>query len=174
MSHTERTLPAQTDDTPPAEADYRLIELFFFAYRDFIADADAVLGKLGFGRAHHRVLHFTARQPGLSVAELLDILKITKQSLGPVLRELVEGGYLETRPGERDRRTRHLHPTQKGLNLSIDLTRIQSRRLERALDHLASVHGGDRAAAEEFLSGMLEPEERLFVAEWHGTRNAAP
>ena len=65
-----------------------LIELLFFAYRDFVSDPDQLLDKLGFGRAHHRVLHFVNRNPGMKVAELLDVLKITKQSLGRVLDEL--------------------------------------------------------------------------------------
>ena len=160
----------ELDETAPDEADFRLIELFFFAYRDFIADPDAVLADLGFGRAHHRVLHFVARQPGLTVTELRDILKITKQSLAPVMRQLVDGGYLETHPGERDRRQRHLHATQKGLNLSVQLTRIQSRRLDAALDHLGALHSGGREAAETFLLGMLEPSERDFVARWHGSK----
>ena len=68
---------------------YDLIELFFFAYRDFVGDADRLLETYRFGRAHHRVLHFVSRQPGLTIAELLDILKITKQSLNRVLKELV-------------------------------------------------------------------------------------
>ena len=55
-----------------------LIELLFFAYRDFIADPDAILAELDFGRAHHRVLHFVDRKPGLTVAELLEFLGITK------------------------------------------------------------------------------------------------
>ena len=57
------------------------IELMFFAYRDFIADPDALLAAHDFGRAHHRVLHFVASNPGISIADLLDILRITKQSL---------------------------------------------------------------------------------------------
>ena len=69
-----------------------LIELLFFAYRDFVGDPDEVLIKLGFGRAHHRVLHFVNRNPGMKVAELLDILKITKQSLGRVLKQLIDDG----------------------------------------------------------------------------------
>ena len=67
---------------PADELHFDLIELLFFAYRDFVSDPDEVLAKLGFGRAHHRVLHFVNRNPGMKVAELLDVLKITKQSLG--------------------------------------------------------------------------------------------
>src|ERR1700759_2391691 len=78
---------------------FDLIELLFFAYRDFVGDADRLLETFGFGRAHHRVLHFVARQPGLTVAELLDILKITKQSLNRVLKELITENFIEARPG---------------------------------------------------------------------------
>src|ERR1700748_444100 len=77
--------------TSHVEAPYDLIELIFFAYRDFVGEADLVLASYGFGRAHHRVLHFVDRLPGLTIAELLDILRITKQSLNRVLRDLLEG-----------------------------------------------------------------------------------
>src|ERR1700687_764219 len=86
-----------------------LIELLFFAYRDFVGDPDEVLAKLGFGRAHHRVLHFVNRNPGIKVADLLDILKITKQSLGRVLKQLIDHGYVVQRAGANDRRQRLLH-----------------------------------------------------------------
>src|SRR5580698_2075111 len=78
---------------------YDLIELFFFAYRDFVGDADRLLLTYGFGRAHHRVLHFVSRQPGLTIAELLDILRITKQSLNRVLKELIAESFIEARAG---------------------------------------------------------------------------
>src|SRR3712207_4299541 len=74
---------------------YDLIELFFFAYRDFVSDPDRILDEYGFGRAHHRVLHFVSRNPGLTIAELLDILRITKQSLNRVLKELIEKDFIE-------------------------------------------------------------------------------
>jgi DNA-binding MarR family transcriptional regulator len=82
-----------------AEPCWDLIELLFFAYRDFVGDADEVLAKLGFGRAHHRVLHFVNRNPGMKVAELLDVLRITKQSLGRVLKQLIDEGYVAQREG---------------------------------------------------------------------------
>ena len=71
-----------------------LVELFFFAYRDFVGDADRLLENYGFGRAHHRVLHFVSRRPGLTIAALLDILKITKQSLNRVLKQLLDAGFV--------------------------------------------------------------------------------
>ena len=142
------------------DLDLMMVELFFFAYRDFIADADALLADYNFGRAHHRVLHFTNHHPGLSVAELLDILRITKQSLGPVLRQLVDAGLLAQKAGPQDRRQRLLYPTQKGRNLSLKLTDMQSQRIRSALSPLGS---RDRKAIEAFLMGMVEPVERDFV-----------
>ncbi len=102
--------------TPQSLVD--LIELLFFAYRDFVADPDELLAPIGFGRAHHRVIHFVNRHPGMRVTELLDILRITKQSLGRVLRELVDEGFVESRAGSSDRRQRLLYPTPKGEGLA--------------------------------------------------------
>ncbi len=80
------------------------VELFFFAYRDFVSDPDRILEEFGFGRAHHRVIHFVGRNPNIRVANLLNILKITKQSLGRVLKQLVDEGYIEQKAGTKDRR----------------------------------------------------------------------
>ncbi len=121
---------------------YDLIELFFFAYRDFVGDADRLLLRYNFGRAHHRVLHFVDRRPGLAVAELLDLLKITKQSLSRVLKDLLDQYYLEQRPGLSDRRQRLLHPTEKGRALALELAQLQSRRFARAMESLPA----DRAS----------------------------
>jgi transcription initiation factor IIE alpha subunit len=78
---------------------YDLIELLFFAYRDFTGDPDDVLAEYDFGRAHHRVLHFVERNPGIMVTDLLAILRITKQSLGRVLKQLVDADIIEQREG---------------------------------------------------------------------------
>src|ERR1700719_3919266 len=110
-----------------------LIELLFFAYRDFVGDPDEVQAKLGFGRAHHRVLHFINRHPGMKVADLLELLRITKQSLGRVLRELVEQGYVVQKAGDNDRRQRLLQVTPKGEALAMRLARLQTTRVLRAL-----------------------------------------
>src|SRR6202011_5443885 len=106
-----------------------VIELLFFAYRDFVGDPDEVLAKFGFGRAHHRVLHFVNRHPGMKVADLLELLRITKQSLGRVLRELVEQGYVVQKAGENDRRQRLLQVTPKGEALAMRLAKLQTERL---------------------------------------------
>jgi DNA-binding MarR family transcriptional regulator len=151
---------------------YDLIELFFFAYRDFTADADRQLEALQFGRAHHRVLHFVYRNPGLTVAALLDILRITKQSLNRVMKDLTDGGFIEVRAGVSDRRRRLLHATAEGRRLALDLARLHSERFERALGPLpASV----RQEAVAFLLGMIDARERPRVEElvW-GAPSEAP
>ena len=90
---------AAAEGVAAREPYWDLIELLFFAYRDFVSDPDQLLDKLGFGRAHHRVLHFVNRNPGMKVAELLDVLKITKQSLGRVLKQLIDEGYVVQKEG---------------------------------------------------------------------------
>lgn len=108
-------------------------ELLFFAYRDFTAGPDAVLEQYGFGRAHHRVLHFVFRNPGLRVAQLLDILKITKQSLARVLKQLIDTGFIVQKAGPQDRRERHLFVTDTGKALAEKLTNLQVKKLDHAL-----------------------------------------
>jgi DNA-binding MarR family transcriptional regulator len=140
---------------------FDLIELLFFAYRDFVGDPDRLLESIGFGRAHHRVLHFVDRQPGLTIAELLDILRITKQSLSRVLKELLDQDYVEQRAGVSDRRQRVLFPTAKGRKLAQDLADLQTARFVRALSPMGSEA---RAHAIEFLLNMIDPAEREKVA----------
>lgn len=108
------------------------IELLFFAYRDFTAEADAVLATKKFGRAHHRVIYFVGQYPGMSVSDLLDILAITKQSLSRVLRQLVDDGYIAQAPGKSDRRQRLLSLTDKGRDLEQTLTSEQRARIAAA------------------------------------------
>ena len=135
--------------------DFDVIELLFFAYRDFTSDPDAMLAGLGFGRAHHRVLHFVNRQPGMTVADLLDTLKITKQSLARVLKQLIRAGYVHQVIGPEDRRQRRLYPTRRGRELALALATPQSRRIARAL---AKSGPDTRAAVEAFLRGMIDPQ----------------
>ena len=138
-----------------------LIELLFFAYRDFISDPDAALLSYGFGRAHHRVIHFVNRNPGIRVADLLDILKITKQSLGRVLKQLVDKGFIEQKPGPVDRRQRLLYPTESGRALALRLIDLQARRLRQAI---ASLTPEEREGAEKFLRRIVDPQERDKVS----------
>lgn len=146
----------------PSGPAYDLIELLFFAYRDFIGDADELLARISFGRAHHRVLHFVNRHPGMRVADLLDILKITKQSLGRVLRELVDDGYIVQRAGPADRRQRLLYLTPKGDALALDLANLQTRRFARALYECGPE---SREAVRRFLTAMIEPSARAEIEE---------
>lgn len=152
-----RVAPLRTPLTAADGLDLRLIELFFFAYRDFTSDPDHILEDYDFGRAHHRVLHFVNRMPGLTVAELLDVLKITKQSLGRVLKQLVDTGHVAQVPGPRDRRQRMLYPTEKGRALALALARPQSERMRAAL---AAGSAGGRERVEEFLRNMVDAEWR--------------
>ncbi len=108
------------------------IELLFFAYRDFTAEPDAVLARYGFGRAHHRVIHFVGRHPQMTVSELLGILRITKQSLSRVLGELVEQGFIHQRPGPHDRRQRLLELTARGRALEREVSAPQRARVAKA------------------------------------------
>src|ERR1041384_1526319 len=121
--------PAEAPAAADGEPIWDLIELLFFAYRDFVSDPDHVLEKFGFGRAHHRVLHFVNRNPGMKVADLLDILRITKQSLGRVLKQLVEEDYVVQKEGPDDRRHRLLFVTPKGEQLAMKLAHLQTERI---------------------------------------------
>jgi len=146
------------------EPDPRLVsvvELLFFAYRDFTGEADVVLSEIGLGRAHHRVLHFVNRNPGLRVADLLGILKITKQSLARVLKELVDNGYVVQSTGARDRRERRLALTPKGAVLARRLVSIQADRVAQAL---AAAGPDAEAQACRFLFAMIGHAERAEVA----------
>jgi DNA-binding MarR family transcriptional regulator len=137
-----------------------LVELLFFAYRDFTSDPDAILAGLELGRAHHRVLHFVHRNPGLRVADLLEILKITKQSLARVLRQLIDKGYIEQRTGAEDRRERLLFATPKGDDLA---DRLAAPQLARIATALAAVGADASHVTRTFLYNMITPSERAAV-----------
>ncbi len=142
-----------------------LMELLFFAYRDFISDPDAILEEIGFGRAHHRIIHFVGRQPGLRVSELLGILRITKQSLGRVLRELIDKGYVFQQEGAHDRRQRLLYLTGKGQELLARLSAPQIARVRRALDEAGP---GAEAAFARVLERIIDEGERDRVRQMTG------
>jgi DNA-binding MarR family transcriptional regulator len=139
-----------------------IIELLFFAYRDFVGDADHELEVFGFGRAHHRVMHFVHRYPGLKVADLLDVLRITKQSLGRVLKQLLDEGYIVQKTGNNDRRQRLLYATAKGEALVAKLAGLQTDRINRAIT------GIDPAGVElvrQFLRAMIDHDDPDKVLE---------
>ena len=139
-----------------------IIELLFFAYRDFVGDADHELEAFGFGRAHHRVLHFVHRYPGLKVADLLDVLRITKQSLGRVLKQLLDEGYIVQKTGNNDRRQRLLFATAKGEALVGKLAGLQTDRINSALRDF----GPDGAnTVRQFLRAMIDHDDPDKVLE---------
>jgi len=129
--------PASAQDTgqPPHLRDEEVrdgIELLFFAYRDFTAEPDAILADYGFGRAHHRVVHFVGRNPHITVGDLLGILRITKQSLNRVLGQLVRQGFIIQHRGPSDRRQRLLELTDSGRELERCLSEPQRARVAAA------------------------------------------
>jgi len=139
-----------------------IIELLFFAYRDFVGDGDHELEAGGCGRAHHRVLHFVYRYPGLKVADLLDVLRITKQSLGRVLKQLLDEGYIVQKTGNNDRRQRLLFATAKGEALVGRLAGLQTTRINRALADLAP---DDAETVRRFLRAMIDRDDPDKVLE---------
>jgi DNA-binding MarR family transcriptional regulator len=139
-----------------------IIELLFFAYRDFVGDADHELEAFGFGRAHHRVLHFVHRYPGLKVADLLDVLRITKQSLGRVLKQLLDEDYIVQKTGNNDRRQRLLYATPKGEALVARLAGLQTTRINRAL---ATIGPDDADTVRRFLLAMIDRDDPDKVLE---------
>jgi DNA-binding MarR family transcriptional regulator len=108
------------------------IELLFFAYRDFTAEPDVILAQYSFGRAHHRAIYFVGRNPGITINELLSILRITKQSLNRVLRQLIQEEFIKQTSDSKDRRLRRLNLTKVGAQLEADLTEQQSLRIAEA------------------------------------------
>jgi len=138
----------------------RDIELLFYAYRDFTSDPDAILKTYGFGRAHHRVVHFVGRNPGMTVTELLIILKVTKQSLSRVLSQLVKEGFVQQVKGRRDRRQRLLSLTDRGEVLFSELSSPQKARVAGAYEQ-----AGVEAVAgyRKVLAVLLNSEEREAV-----------
>ena len=133
----------------------RGIELLFYAYRDFTSEADSILSEIGLGRAHHRVLYFVGKYSGMTVSDLLSILRITKQSLSRVLSHLIAEGYVRQQIGDTDKRQRLLFLTSKGSALEASLTDIQCKRFANA--YLQS-GASDVAGFEQVLNALLDEQ----------------
>lgn len=133
------------------------IEAMFFAYRGFTADPDRILSEKGYGRAHHRAIHFINRSPGTTVNNLLSILGVTKQSLNRVLRSLVEDGLVESRIGSRDKRERHLFLTGVGQALERELSNAQRDRMRSAF----------RQAGPDAVAGFRQVLEAMMDSDIH-------
>lgn len=136
------------------------IELLFYAYRDFTSDPDEILSTYRFGRAHHRAVHFIGRNPGMTVAELLAILRITKQSLSRVLSQLIDRGFVEQKKGAEDRRQRLLYLTESGIDLELRLSQPQQARVARAYREAgAEAVEGYR----KVLMGLIKDDDRARI-----------
>lgn len=148
---------------------FHLIDLFFFSYRDFTAEADRKLEHMDYGRAHHRALYFINRRPGMTVAELLDILAITKQSLSRVLRQLIDNGFITQHAGATDRRQRLLYPTNRGRDLLLSLSQPQSSRISNALQTaftqtgLSATREEQQAVINAFLKSMIDSQNQRHI-----------
>jgi DNA-binding MarR family transcriptional regulator len=140
----------------------RGIELLYFGYSHLYRGIDEGLAAQGLGRAHHRSLYFVARQPDITVSELLKVLGITKQSLGRVLNELTDRGLIETRPGREDRRQRLLRVTAAGEALEAELFESLRERLSSAY---AQAGQGSVAGFWMVLEGLIPPDERARVVD---------
>ena len=167
FSNSPTSPDSRDSETPPAAPPagnlrWDIIELLFFAYRDFVGDADHELEVFGFGRAHHRVLHFVHRYPGLKVADLLDVLRITKQSLGRVLKQLLDEGYIVQKTGNNDRRQRLLYATPKGEALVARLAGLQTNRINHALE---TIGPDDADTVRRFLRAMIDRDDPDKVLE---------
>jgi DNA-binding MarR family transcriptional regulator len=141
---------------PREEAVRQGIELLFFAYRDFTAEPDAILEQYGFGRAHHRIVHFVGRHPHMTVGELLGILRITKQSLNRVLGQLVRQGFVIQHRGAQDRRQRLLELTDSGRELERRLSEPQRERVSAAY---AKAGGPAVEGFRKVLLGIIADED---------------
>jgi DNA-binding MarR family transcriptional regulator len=138
----------------------RGVELLYFGYSHMTRSIDEGLAQMGLGRAHHRALYFIARQPDLTVSQLLEHLAITKQSLGRVLNELAERGLVESRPGERDRRQRLLRLTVEGAKLEGQLFDALREKLAAAYARAGQAAVGGFWAV---LAGLIPDNERARV-----------
>jgi len=154
-------VPTAPHHSPPAsplflrEAEIRRgVELLFFGYSHLTRAIDDELAAHGLGRAHHRALYFIARQPGLTVSELLRLLAITKQSLGRVLNDLTARGFVETRTGEHDRR-------QKLLRLTEDGAVLEAQLFDGLRARLATAYG---KAGQSAVTGFWQVLEGLITA----------
>jgi DNA-binding MarR family transcriptional regulator len=138
----------------------RGIELLYFGYSHLTRAVDDRLTAQGFGRAHQRALYFIARQPGLTVSDLLRLLTITKQSLGRVINDLTARDLVETAPGRTDRRQKLLRLTGAGAALEASLFDDLREKLS-----LAYGEAGQNAVSGfwQVLEGLVPADEMARV-----------
>ena len=135
----------------------KIIELMFFAYRDFTSEPDVLLEKINFGRAHHRVIYFVGKKEKITIKELLSILQITKQSLSRVLNQLVKEKYIFLSTGE-DKRTKNLSLTKKGHVLENKLSTIQIKKIKNILKN---ANEDDISGFKTLLYEMIDDKNKI-------------
>ena len=109
------------------------IEKIFVSYRETFSDAKKILDKHSIGIAHHKVLHLLSLYEGITISELLKKLKVTKQSLNRVLKDLIQLEAIEFKKDKKDTRLKHVYLNEKGLKLFEELFSMQKKRIYKAL-----------------------------------------
>jgi DNA-binding MarR family transcriptional regulator len=135
----------------------KTIELIFFSYREFTSGPDKILDKINFGRAHHRVIYFVGKKNNITIRNLLEILQITKQSLSRVLNQLVKEGYIILSTG-KDKRTKNLSLTIKGIGLEQALSEIQINKIKEVIK---SAEEKDINGFKKILYAMIDEKNQL-------------
>ena len=110
-----------------------LIEKLFIGYREIFSDSKKILEKYSIGLAHNKVIHLISMYEGISISELLKRLKVTKQSLNRVLKDLIKLEAIEFKKDEQDTRVKHVFLSEKGKNISNEIFQIQKKRIYNAL-----------------------------------------
>ena len=110
-----------------------LIEKLFISYRETFSDARKVLDKYSIGLAHHKVIHLLSMYQGISISELLKRLKVTKQSLNRVLKDLIKLEIVTFRKDDQDTRVKHVFLNEKGKKLFNEIFDLQKKRIYNAL-----------------------------------------
>ncbi|BFM38234.1 helix-turn-helix domain-containing protein [Synechocystis sp. LKSZ1] len=139
----------------------KALEALHFAFRSVAAKPDAILAEQGLSRVHHRILYFVGRHPGLSVNELLAMLRVSKQSLNAPLRQLTKLGLIEAQTDPLDRRIKQLALTQAGLDLEKQLSGDQRQRFTKVFDIVgqegeATWHQIMKLLAEDLSSDQMD------------------
>ena len=109
------------------------IEKIFVSYRETFSDAKKILDKYSIGVAHHKVIHPLSLYEGITISELLKKLKVTKQSLNRVLKDLIQLEAIEFKKDKKDTRLKHVYLSDKGLKLFEEVFSMQKKRIYKAL-----------------------------------------
>jgi len=109
------------------------IEKIFVSYRETFSDAKKILDKYSIGVAHHKVIHLLSLYEGITISELLKKLKVTKQSLNRVLKDLIQLEVIDFKKDKKDTRLKHVYLNDKGLKLFEEVFSIQKKRFHKAL-----------------------------------------